>query len=143
MTTSADDRIRLPTIRSETLRGDGPRGQAFFQLAGRPCIAFPEGEGVAGTGAEIGRLEINGSRYVVCEYQLNDSKHGGNVIEQLTRRECEIALLIAAGKMNKQIAHQLRISSWTVGTYLRRIFAKLNVRNRTELATIIISQLKA
>ena len=123
-------------------RHRGVEGKALFQVAGRSCIVLPEGEDIAGTGHKIGHLEINGSRYIIYEHQLSDLMPCAKLIDKLTRRECEIALLIAAGKMNKQIAHQLRISSWTVGTYIRRIFAKLDVKNRTELASIIMSQLK-
>jgi len=45
-------------------------------------------------------------------------------------REIEIARLIAKGYPNKIIADILQISSWTVGTHLRRIFAKLGTTSR-------------
>jgi DNA-binding CsgD family transcriptional regulator len=45
----------------------------------------------------------------------------------LTERELEIAILVALGRQNKQIAKQLNISEWTVSTHLRRIFTKLGV----------------
>ena len=35
---------------------------------------------------------------------------------------------------NKQIAAKLHISEWTVKTYMRNIFVKLNVHNRAGLA---------
>jgi hypothetical protein len=35
--------------------------------------------------------------------------------------------------LNKQIAHQLHISEWTVATHLRRIFAKLGVDTRAAM----------
>ena len=40
-------------------------------------------------------------------------------------RELEIAVLVAQGCATKNIAYRLQISEWTVSTYLRRIFAKL------------------
>ncbi|MDQ6742565.1 MAG: helix-turn-helix transcriptional regulator, partial [Candidatus Dormibacteraeota bacterium] len=43
----------------------------------------------------------------------------------LSPREQEIARMVAKGYPNKTIASVLDISSWTVGTHLRRIFAKL------------------
>jgi DNA-binding CsgD family transcriptional regulator len=51
----------------------------------------------------------------------------------LSPRELEIARMIARGLPNKTIAAVLEISSWTVGTYLRRMFAKLQVSSRAAL----------
>jgi DNA-binding CsgD family transcriptional regulator len=53
--------------------------------------------------------------------------------EPLSPREHEIACLIAQGHPNKTIAHALNISIWTVNTYLRRIFAKLDVTSRAAM----------
>ncbi|MGQ9871346.1 response regulator transcription factor [Leptodesmis sp.] len=41
--------------------------------------------------------------------------------------------MVAQEQPNKQIAKHLRISEWTVATYLRRIFAKLNVDSRAAM----------
>jgi DNA-binding NarL/FixJ family response regulator len=46
----------------------------------------------------------------------------------LTGREHEIAVLVARGYSVPDIAHKLKISEFTVATYLRRIFNKLGVR---------------
>jgi DNA-binding CsgD family transcriptional regulator len=51
----------------------------------------------------------------------------------LSPREREIARLVAKGHPNKTIAAVLDISSWTVSTYLRRIFAKLGVGTRAAM----------
>ncbi len=51
----------------------------------------------------------------------------------LTERELQIATLVAQGRPNKQIAHQLHISEWTVSTHLRRIFVKLGVDSRAAM----------
>lgn len=51
----------------------------------------------------------------------------------LSPREQEIARMIAAGYPNKTIAGVLDISSWTVGTHLRRIFLKLGVSCRAAM----------
>src|SRR5580765_3818764 len=51
----------------------------------------------------------------------------------LSPREQEIARMIARGLPNKAIAAVLEISTWTVGTYLRRIFAKLHVTSRAAM----------
>ena len=41
--------------------------------------------------------------------------------------------MVAGGHPNKAIASVLNISSWTVCTYLRRIFAKLGVNSRAAM----------
>jgi DNA-binding CsgD family transcriptional regulator len=56
----------------------------------------------------------------------------------LSPREREIARMVARGYANKTIAGVLEISSWTVGTYLRRIFAKLHVGSRAAMVARVI-----
>ena len=51
----------------------------------------------------------------------------------LTERELQVVALIAVGWSNKQVAHQLGISEWTVSAHLRRIFIKLNVDSRAAM----------
>jgi DNA-binding CsgD family transcriptional regulator len=53
----------------------------------------------------------------------------------LSPRELEIAELVSAGHSNKIIAATLDISVWTVGTYLRRIFAKVGVGSRAAMVS--------
>jgi len=52
----------------------------------------------------------------------------------LSRREREIAELIAQAKTNKEIACSLHLSVGTVKEYLFRVYRKEGVQNRTELA---------
>ena len=52
---------------------------------------------------------------------------------QLSPREQEIVRMVAQGQCNKIIADVLNISSWTVCTHLRRIFAKLGVNSRAAM----------
>ncbi|MFB9833893.1 response regulator transcription factor, partial [Actinoallomurus acaciae] len=48
----------------------------------------------------------------------------------LSRREYEVAALVAEGHTNQQIAEKLFISVRTVETHLSRIFTKLSVTSR-------------
>jgi len=52
----------------------------------------------------------------------------------LTPREREIVMLLRQGLRNKQIALEMGITEGTVKIYLFRLFHKLDVRNRLELA---------
>ena len=62
----------------------------------------------------------------------------------LSPREREIVRMVALGRQNKVIASVLNISSWTVCTHLRRIFAKLGVTSRAaDLKTAVDRVYKA
>jgi len=54
----------------------------------------------------------------------------------LSEREVAVLQLVAIGKANKQIAFELGISEETVKGYLKAIFTKLNVADRTHAVTI-------
>ncbi len=49
----------------------------------------------------------------------------------LTAREREVLRLVAAGRSNREIAHELVVSEHTVARHLQNIFAKLGVSSRT------------
>ena len=53
---------------------------------------------------------------------------------QLSFREKQIVDLVRQAKANKEIAFELHLSEGTVKEYLNRIFRKLEVKSRTELA---------
>jgi non-specific serine/threonine protein kinase len=55
----------------------------------------------------------------------------------LTEREREVAMLVARGMTNKQIADALLITPRTIATHLEHIFAKLGVQARAEVAVWI------
>ncbi|MDA0179725.1 helix-turn-helix transcriptional regulator, partial [Solirubrobacter phytolaccae] len=53
---------------------------------------------------------------------------------ELTQTERQVAELAAAGQTNKEIAHALFVTTHTVEAHLTKVYAKLGVRSRTELA---------
>ncbi|WP_288024619.1 response regulator transcription factor [Arthrobacter sp.] len=55
------------------------------------------------------------------------------LLEELTPRELEVALAIAQGLSNAEIAHQLFLSEATVKTHVRRILTKLHLRDRVQV----------
>jgi DNA-binding CsgD family transcriptional regulator len=53
---------------------------------------------------------------------------------ELTPRELEVARLVAAGHTNTEIAELLNIGRRTVATHLERIYRRLDIGSRAELA---------
>jgi DNA-binding NarL/FixJ family response regulator len=62
---------------------------------------------------------------------------GDDPRDALTLRELEVAELVAGGASNKKVAGALFLSEKTVEHHLSRIYAKLDVRSRVELARLL------
>ncbi|HCG54748.1 MULTISPECIES: response regulator transcription factor [Brevibacterium] len=62
---------------------------------------------------------------------------GPDPLEPLTSREREIAEAVAKGLTNAQVARALFVSTATVKTHLARIFYKLDVSTRVQLALLV------
>jgi DNA-binding CsgD family transcriptional regulator len=61
-----------------------------------------------------------------CERWLMDAR--------LSPTEVRIAVRVAAGQRNAEVAAQLGLTAKTVEWHLSRVYKKLGVRSRTELA---------
>jgi non-specific serine/threonine protein kinase len=59
---------------------------------------------------------------------------------QLSRREGEVASLVARGLTNRQIAERLAIAERTVEGHLERIRGKLGMHSRTEIAVWVVER---
>ena len=58
----------------------------------------------------------------------------------LTRRETQVAELVATGRTNRQIARALAISEKTVEVHVHNVIAKLGAQSRTEVATWVVGE---
>ncbi len=58
-------------------------------------------------------------------------------VDQLTSRELQVALAVAEGRSNRDIASRLFISQKTVEYHLGNVFMKLGVSSRTQLAMAV------
>ena len=58
----------------------------------------------------------------------------------LTQKEDEVASLVAEGMTNRDVAQRLGIAEHTVSNYLFRIYEKLGISSRVELALNVIRQ---
>jgi DNA-binding CsgD family transcriptional regulator len=80
-------------------------------------------------------IELDGVRYQLVRY-----RQGQPPVESLTPRELEIARMVAKGYPNKTIAAVLDISTWTVSSHLRRMFAKVGVSSRAAMVARLSEQ---
>jgi DNA-binding NarL/FixJ family response regulator len=62
---------------------------------------------------------------------------GTGGIDALSARELEIAALVADGLTNREIAARLFLSEKTVESHLTRVFQKLGVRSRAQVAAAV------
>lgn len=79
--------------------------------------------------------------FALLAHRANTSSEiGGEIspLDVLSRRELEILNLIARGGRNEDVAKTLSISPATVKTHAAKIFSKLNVKNRTEAALLLM-----
>jgi DNA-binding CsgD family transcriptional regulator len=60
--------------------------------------------------------------------------------DSLSESELRVAELVARGHSNREIAERLYMSHRTVGSHLYRIFPKLGLRSRVELARLVIER---
>lgn len=75
------------------------------------------------------------------EISLNPDEDGSDPLQPLSRRERAIVALVLQGMRNKQIAGELGIAEGTVKVHLNRIYDKLGVGSRTELALAAVKAL--
>ncbi|MFI6377784.1 AAA family ATPase [Streptomyces sp. NPDC050546] len=68
---------------------------------------------------------------------LDHGTSPGPQLPGLSSREQQISVLVSRGHTNQRIAHSLDLSPKTVETYLARIFKKLSVSSRTEVAAMV------
>lgn len=77
--------------------------------------------------------DLDGERYLLVRMPRALGKGA-----PLSPRELEIVRMVAQGHPNKVIAALLNISSWTVCTHVRRIFAKLGVGSRAAMVARLL-----
>lgn len=76
------------------------------------------------------------TRRVMQQLVTNIGSLKPELLKELTERECEILRHIGLGQSNDEIAQELVISPATARTYVSRLLAKLDARDRSQLVII-------
>jgi DNA-binding CsgD family transcriptional regulator len=118
---------RARLLYGEWLRRENRRADARLQLR-------PAHDAFATMGAE--GVAERASRELLATGETVRKRTTG-VREDLTAQEGQIARLAAAGRTNPEIGAVLFLSPRTVEWHLRKIFAKLGVTSRRELAATV------
>jgi DNA-binding NarL/FixJ family response regulator len=90
--------------------------------------------------AEMGLTQLGAAPYLarvqheLAACGLQPARDGTRAGERLTPAELAVARLVAHGKSNRQVASELVLSAKTVEHHLGRIYQKLGIASRTQLA---------
>jgi DNA-binding CsgD family transcriptional regulator len=113
------DRGRALLVAGDALRRKGERRRAAEKLEAAAVI-------FAGLGARLWARR--------AEKELRRARPRPRRDRELTNAEGQVAALVAAGGPNREVAAQLFTTVATVEAHLTRVYRKLGVRSRTELA---------
>jgi DNA-binding CsgD family transcriptional regulator len=124
------ERARTQLALGERLRRDRRRADARAHLAAA-LTAF-EGLG-AEPWAERARVELRATGETARRRSEPRS-------DALTPQELQVAIMVSDGATNKEAGARLFLSAKTIEAHLGRIYRKLGVRSRTELASLILRE---
>jgi DNA-binding NarL/FixJ family response regulator len=108
-------------------------GAAGYLLKTAPSAELVNAVRAVASGATV--LQESISRRLA----MRGDERGASSLEP-SPRELEILHEVAAGKPNKEIARDLRISTRTVEGHLNNLFAKLGVSSRTEALVMAMNR---
>jgi DNA-binding CsgD family transcriptional regulator len=120
----AFERARTQVAYGERLRRDRRKIEARTQL--RAAL-----DGFEALGAELWARRAQGELRATGE---SARKRDASTVDDLTPQELRIATLVADGASNRDVAAQIFVSPKTVEYHLRKVFLKLGVASRVELA---------
>jgi DNA-binding NarL/FixJ family response regulator len=120
------ERARTQLAYGEYLRRERRKVDARIHL--REALQTFDGLGTA-LWADRARGELNATGETA-------RKRDVSTVDELTPQELRVAQLVGAGATNRDVATQLFVSPKTVEYHLRKVFVKLGVTSRVELARL-------
>lgn len=104
------------------------------QTFGRIPWPLFQAEALEIAGEKQAALEIYRTCGAAAEVSRIEGREAQRSRTALSRREWDVATLVASGKSNKAIAADLSLSERTVENHVASVFTKLNLRSRAEIA---------
>lgn len=149
-----DNQIKEPAAQVKNLReatpgcpvvvlSNIPRDDEGLAVLEAGAAGYTSALAVAGVLRQIESVITNGGLWVGPDlirrlllglHSKNPKQDAVERLEQLSPREREVALAVAAGATNKEVAQRLDITERTVKAHLGRVFEILNIRDRLQLA---------
>ncbi len=147
----------LTATRELTARADGPRvivlttfdtdemvltalrhGAAGFLLKDTPPARLVEAVHRVAAGQPILSPSVTAQLIAAVTHEDDTRKRAARArLDRLTEREREVALAVARGLSNAEIAAELYLGVATVKTHIGRLFTKLDASNRVQIALCV------
>jgi len=109
-------------------------GASGFLLKDAPAAQLVDAIRVVAAGDAL--LSPSVTRRMIAEFARRPLPADEPALADLTGRELEVLKLIARGRSNAEIAKQLYISDATVKTHVKRVLAKLSLRDRVQAVVL-------
>jgi DNA-binding CsgD family transcriptional regulator len=133
------EKARTQLCYGERLRRDRRRADAREQLAEALDVFERLG---ATPWADRARVEMRATGGAAAEGGAAEKEAVAAAgLEELTAHELQIARLVAYGMTNREVAAKLFLSPKTIEYHLSQIYRKLDLRSRTQLASLMASQM--
>jgi DNA-binding CsgD family transcriptional regulator len=125
----------ISVLETMALRWDRARAYFAYGQSLRRLAQRRDADTILSTAREL-FLALGATTYVArCDRELRaGGVHQTRTVEGLTAQEKAVVDLVVQGLSNKDVAAELQVSPKTVGYHLTRIYHKVGVRTRTELA---------
>jgi DNA-binding NarL/FixJ family response regulator len=109
-------------------------GASGFLLKDAPAAQLVDAIRVVAAGDAL--LAPTVTRRMIAEFAQRPLPADEPALAELTGRELEVLKLVARGRSNAEIAKELYISDATVKTHVKRVLAKLSLRDRVQAVVL-------
>ena len=117
---------------------NGERQAGRANRIGRPQLAVADGPAVRAAGGAESSRPASALLDHLSPHPTRAGQLQPPVTGPLTRRQLEIATLIARGLTNEQIADELVLTRGTVGNHIGQMLRRLGAKNRAQIAAWVI-----
>jgi DNA-binding NarL/FixJ family response regulator len=109
-------------------------GASGFLLKDAPAAQLVDAIRVVAAGDAL--LAPSITRRMIAEFAKRPVPQDEPALAELTARELEVLTLMARGRSNTEIGAELYISEATVKTHVKRVLAKLSLRDRVQAVVL-------